>query len=377
MHRTGRRSLQAQPVVYDSGAGGSLLDRSARRVARLTSGAMGARSSGRLTVSDLPALAPVSTSRFGSGSVHYGVMIPDLPAPHHFLANMTVLGYTGCRAWDDDDGFSGSARQMASVSHGTAATLHNPFEVYGAADTDFAPDGSALRFGHGYTVGGTYPKYRVVSQRPDFGVDLRLTATGDISWFVKGPMYKHLSLLTRYEGDLEHQGSRTRVAGLCTFEYATFRTPYMLADRPLPGRFKVPIDFFTYQVINLDADTQLLLVGMGALRTQPLWFCAYLRRAGQGVSRPGTSVRFEVLTFQPDPAHGGNGKPMVMPELFRWTIRDGDRITGRLDCTVDTQWLYAGMGNIAGYHFEGEFQGRDVTGRGYLEYSDRRNYRES
>jgi hypothetical protein len=35
-----------------------------------------------------------------------------------------------------------------------------------------------------------------------------------------------------------------------------------------------------------------------------------------------------------------------MPSAFRWTIRDGDRVVGRLDDTVDSQWLYAAMGNI-------------------------------
>jgi hypothetical protein len=33
----------------------------------------------------------------------------------------------------------------------------------------------------------------------------------------------------------------------------------MIRDKAIPSAFKIPLDFFTYQIINLDDNTQLLL----------------------------------------------------------------------------------------------------------------------
>ncbi len=95
----------------------------------------------------LPEFRPPTTHRFGRGIAHYGIMIPDLPAPHHFMANMMVIGYAGIRAFDVDAARRGRARDTATLGHGTAATTHDPFSVYGADETHFAPDGSLLQFG--------------------------------------------------------------------------------------------------------------------------------------------------------------------------------------------------------------------------------------
>ncbi|SKY14574.1 Uncharacterised protein [Mycobacteroides abscessus subsp. abscessus] len=63
---------------------------------------------------------------------------------------------------------------------------------------------------------------------------------------------------------------------------------------------------------------------------------------------------------------------MVLPTAFTWRFTHDDGTTSYIDGTVDTHWLYAGMGYIAGYHWHGEIEGRTRTGQAYLEYSDRR-----
>lgn len=319
-----------------------------------------------------PPIFPSYTSHpHRRGCVHYGIMIPDLPAPHQFLATMTVIGSAGFRAWDDDNAWQGPPRSTVTVSHGTAATTDDPFTALNLADCDLADDGSLLRFGDALTISGIYPHYRLDSRRPGFEVDLDLTATGEITWFAKSPLYEHMSLLTRYEGTITHQGTPMQVSGLGTYEWGSGITPHNVLPRPLPARWKIPIDFFTYQVIDLDADTQLLLVGVGAVH-EPMLVSAYLRTAGSGVERLGTSVRFQVLEHQNEPLTGHDGKAMAVPATFAWTIHDGARTLLELTGTVDTHLLYAAMGNIGGYRYQGRFDGRDISGRGYMEYSDRR-----
>ncbi|MDO3645863.1 DUF6670 family protein [Nocardia mangyaensis] len=319
----------------------------------------------------LPTFTPPSKSRFGQGVAHYGIMIPDLPAPHHFMANMTMVGYTGFRAWDVDFARQGRARDTATVGHGTAATTHDPFTAHGSHDSAFAPDGSSLRFGPDYTISGTYPDFRLRSMRPGFETDLEFTATGDVTWFTKRPYYTHVGLLSRYRGTITHGGEPTVVTGLCSVEYGKGHTPTMILNRPVPTKLKAPFDFFTYHVLNLDADSQLLLVGTGMGDT-PLVMLAFERTVGGGSWRLGTSVRFEVIEFQNEPFVGPDGESMAMPASFRWTIRDGNQTLTTLDGTVDTQWLYAGVNIVAGYTYTARHKGRQIGGRGYVEYSDRR-----
>ncbi|MGM7646846.1 hypothetical protein ACSVDM_18245 [Nocardia sp. JW2] len=103
------------------------------------------------------------------------------------------------------------------------------------------------------------------------------------------------------------------------------RSPQMLRAQPLPPSRKIPLDFFTYRIIPVDEDTRLILVATG-VAGRPGWLAAY------------------------------------------WRSDIAVEITG----TVDTEWLYAGMGYIGGFRYHGRIAEHRVAGLAYLEYSDRR-----
>lgn len=63
---------------------------------------------------------------------------------------------------------------------------------------------------------------------------------------------------------------------------------------------------------------------------------------------------------------------MSLPQKNRWTIEGRSGGTIYIDCQVDSSWLYAVMGYIAGYTWVSNMP--DYTeGSGYFEYSDRRD----
>lgn len=329
----------------------------------------------RVYRTDLPEVLefpPSSTRHFTKGMAHYGIMIPDLPAPHHFMANMVLIGYSGFKAWDDDAAIRGAARRTITVGHGTAATTHDPYLVFGVDETSLAPDGSVLRFGKDYEITANYPYFHLHSSVADFHADLNLTATGEITWVGTSEIYKHLVLMCRYEGEIGLGDQRKSVAGLCTFEYGTGYLPYMELRKPLPPALKIPVDFFSYHVIDLDTESQLLLCVAGAFRNAAGAMAAELRIAGGGSSRHGTGTRFEVLEFGTEPTTYDGRSAMYLPKRFRWTMTGTDNGTDVLEGRVDTQWLYVGMGYIAGYEWAGTIRGETTIGRGYLEYCDRR-----
>lgn len=81
---------------------------------------------------------------------------------------------------------------------------------------------------------------------------------------MRTPVYDHLSLLATYRGTVNDGAERVEVDGLCTVEYARCVTPQALFRRPVSPRWKLPVDFFTHHVINLDERTQLLLTDVRA-----------------------------------------------------------------------------------------------------------------
>lgn len=310
------------------------------------------------------------------GLMHYGIMIPDLPAPHYFMASAIILGSAGMRVFDTDFAAApgDGPLQTATLVHGTAAAVDRHFTRYSIPrDTEWRADGSLLRLGKDLELSGRYPEFRLKSRRQDFAVDLSLTATGDVTWFAKGLFYEHIALVTRYRGTIEHKGAATEVSGLCTYEYARGTSPYLLYNRFLPKAAKLPWDVFSYQVIDLDADTQLLLAHV-QVDGHPALTSAYLRIVGKCAHRLDADVHFRVLSTQARPAVAPDGSEMRLPETFAWRVRDRrGRNLFAIDATVDTPMLFGiGTGYVGGYRWEGERDGRPASGRGYIAYVDQR-----
>lgn len=351
-----------------------LLDRIAEKFARGASSAFGVVAVGdHPPLPQPPRFSPCADS-LRYGSAHYGIMIPDLPAPHHFLACASVLGMPGVRIADVDAAVGADGpRHTAVLVHGTAEAREPAFTAYSMKrDMELAANGSRISFGEDLEFSGVYPDFCLRSQRPDFRVDLRLSATGEYSWFAHGPLYQHISLMTRYEGQIESNGQTQSVSGLCTWEHFRSISLHLHHNRLLPRRAKLPGDFFTYQVINLDRDTQLLLTYVTAL-DRPLITAVYERVAGQGSRRLDGEVRFQVRTTQAEVAVAPDGSEMKLPQTFRWTVTGGGREM-EIEAHVDTPMLYGlCTGYVGGYRWEGQFKGRPVSGRGYIEYIDQRD----
>ena len=320
----------------------------------------------------------METKRYSS--THYGIMIPDLPAPHFFMACVANLGGTGTTVFDIDHAFSEKHGPLGSstLMHGTAEAIDNHFTQYSIPDDITANrDGSNITYdsntGTSLEFRGNYPEYRISSRREDFSVDLTLQATGEITWFAYSKVYKHLSLLTHYEGFITSKGKTTSVKGLCTMEYATSWSPYRLINRPLPDMFKLPFNFFSYQVITLGKDTQICLTHCRVDNCNTLT-AAYMREAGKGSFRIDGDVQFQVFSIQDESMIAPDGRKTHVPEYFRWIIPGiPEESVFEINAKIDTPMLYGlGTGWTGGYSWEGIRNGKAINGRGYIEYVDRR-----
>ena len=316
-------------------------------------------------------MVPHTDSRF-YGWTHYGVMIPDLPAPHRFFSIMSIIGTPGALAFDTDHALVDSPRRNATVVSGTAATHPGHFSGYSIPrDCEMAADGSHIRFGQEVEITGGFPDYQVQARYGGFELDLTIHNSDKVSWFMKSPIYDHLSLLSQYRGTLRLGEESHDIAGLCTFEYAACVSPHRLYDRPIPAALKLRLDFFTYQIINFPDGVQLLLT-QAMVFGRPLITAAYLRSLDT-CSRTLHDTSFEVLEYQTDPACAPDGTLMWLPRVFRWQIRDEGRMLLDFTGTVDTTMTYGlGCGYVGAYHYQGWREGAAISGPGYIEYIDRR-----
>ncbi|MGZ4520071.1 MAG: DUF6670 family protein, partial [Mycobacteriaceae bacterium] len=315
------------------------------------------------------------TSVKGYAWTHNGIMIAGLPDPLRFLSITTVVGTPGVIVADPVTSPPPSGpRDCANIQISTAATAPGFTRDYAiSSECEFRPDGSLWRYGPNLTIAGDYPHYTVTAAANDLHVQLELDCTDVVTWFVKTPVYRHLSLLTRYSGTISLGDTRYEISGLCTFEHGTAMSGYSLTRRMLPTFLKVPLDFFTYQVLELHEGAQLLLTATESRGHQVLTG-AYLRTVDGRSVAIDRDVSFEVLQYRDTPAITPDGLPMTLPQRIRWHTPADSALPIDLEGEVDTAFNYGlGNGYVGGYSFTGTVDGRSYDcSSGYIEYIDRR-----
>ncbi|TDZ76884.1 DUF6670 family protein [Mycobacteroides salmoniphilum] len=319
---------------------------------------------------------PLPGKLVGRQMWHWGIMIPGLPAPHYFLANMGLTGLSGML--NSRKGVHGGLRNTARLGHGTAATTHTPLTTYSIKDeTTFSADGTKIQLGDDFFFDYGVPKGHLRTHREDFSADLDLIPTGEVTLFAESPIYRHLSVLLRVEGIVRHKGVESPVSTLGTFEHAAY--PGILSWSPVwPGwlRNRLP-SFFTYHVINLDERKQITLCVIGGMtKRNPICVIAFTREVGGELRRFVHNNRFEVFSLQGEPVLNSDGVPVRFPDRFRWTIRDGAKEFAVIDGTVNTPLLAGvGPGHIGGYEYQATVDGHPYQGLGYMEYLDHGRWR--
>jgi hypothetical protein len=305
--------------------------------------------------------------------VHYGVMVPGLPEPHRFFTVMSILGTTGAACFDNDQAIGTTPRDTAYVISTTSATPEGAFRSYSiASECELRDDGSHLRFGEDLLIEGSYPYYRLRRALGQVTVELELELTDKVAYFVRFPrVYDHWSLLARCRGAIHDARGTVEVDRLCTFEYARGAGLYSLATARAPRTVKLPVRYFTYQVLNVDRSSQLLLTEVGR-RDAVAFRGAYERGLDEyGAMRPRATMT--VTDRRGRPAVTPDGREMLLPARWTWTVAaKGDHTTPiALDCVATDDWIYGlGAGYVGSFEYSGSYRGQRIEGTGYIEYID-------
>lgn len=306
------------------------------------------------------------------GWTHYGIFLPDLPAPFRYCNVMTLLGSTGTVMFDNDYLVRTSPRDTATVLSSTALGATHLYEAYSIKDEcQVQEDGSRICFGQHLEIRGQFPSFEVTASYEDFHLNIKVACTDTVSWFLRNVAYDHLSLLATCSGTITRADQTAHLEKtLCTFEYARSVSPYTLVDTVLPPAWKVPADFFTYQIINLDETTQLLLTDVRSLG-RSAFKGLHVRTLDGRAEIHVLDVDFSVVEYEREPGVAPDGQTMRLPKVFSWTVREGGQSLLALRCTIDAPWRFGhGRGYVSCYRFEGHYRGRAHGGSGYIEYID-------
>lgn len=297
--------------------------------------------------------------------VHYGVMIPNLPAPFNFLNLLIVVGQPKVKIFRNEHLIKTTALDTANVLIGTGTGTPDHFKGYSVAqDCALVSNGSSLRFGDDLLLEGKYPEFHAVRQGHAFNFDLRIHATDKIAHFARlaGGLYDHWALLCQYDGYLEQDGQKTRVQGLCTYEYAR------------AANVNLPFSFFTYHILNIDEKTQVLLVEVLGPLNVVVQQRVYVRSLDDhgGIYSKGFDLK--VQQYAPERVTTPNGLSMRLPRRFSWKVNDnaGAPLI-QVECISNDDFKYGMAGGYAGsYRYKGLFKGQPIESVGYIEYLDPR-----
>jgi hypothetical protein len=302
---------------------------------------------------------------------HYGIFFPLLPEPHRYLNIMIFIGTPGVLAFDHDAITQGDPRKSATFFSSTAAIEQHLLKAYIIPqETHISAQDNLIALGTEVTISGQLPNIHLKGQYYGLNFEFDLDVSNHASWFVKSPIYDHFSLLSRFKGKLDYQGQSTLAEGLCTYEYARAVGPYNLSNTLLAEQHKIPLTFFTYQIINLDKTTQLLLTKVDVLG-KPAAYTLHIRHTDQSAEIY-TQVEFKVISHDIDDYVAPDGHKMRLPRLFSWTAyNDDDQKILDITAEIDSPYRYGhGRGYASAYNFTGQYYDTPVDGRGYIEYID-------
>ncbi len=321
---------------------------------------------------DRPEMLQAHTESKYWGWTHFGVMIPDLPAPHYFFSLMSLIGATGSKAFDMNYRMGDSPRRTATAVCGTAATHPDHFGAYPFGDAQqggFQAGSGLLQFGKDIVLRGDYPHYHLTAHIKEYKITIELANTDKVGWFMKNPLYEHISLLTKYSLVIEGPEGAEKANGICAFEYGACVSPYVLRDKPLPWVLKLPLDFFFYNIINIDSDTQLLLsycTAMGFSGNRGL-----MVRGLNRYTKTCRNLDLEILEYHPQVKVSPDGIEMKVPKRWVWLAHENHEIILKLTMVQDTPFTYGlGNGYVGGCSYLGTFENRNISGRGYVEFID-------
>ncbi|WP_130802658.1 DUF6670 family protein [Acinetobacter ihumii] len=300
----------------------------------------------------------------------YGFNFPNLIAPCHYLNISATFGMTGLLCYDSPLLHQHSPRQHANVFISTGLNNEPLLQHYGLVGDEVIQTPDKILFGRELLIEGNYPEFQIKGHYDHIEFQLQINVGRQASWLMKSPVYDHFSLMMHYQGHFNLQGEQIEVAGMGSFEFARAATPHLLIEQPLSLIDKIPVNFMTYQIMNLDDQTQLILHKVD-IAGKPMNYKAYIRHKS-GLCDVFDDVEFQVTDYLDKPTMSRLGEYTLLPKTFEWKIFDHSAdLFLEIQAEVKTEYQFGlGLGYVAAFEFKILNDEHMHSGQGYMEYID-------
>lgn len=293
--------------------------------------------------------------------IHQGLMIPNLPAPLHYLNFLTIIGQPNVPMIRNQSAIQTTALDTVTVISSTSPHMVGHSSRYSIEqDCQFTDEDYC--FANKEHLRGTFPHFRLTREDDELSIDLNIYTKPIISHFTKLRLglFDHWSLLCQCKGQIAYKGQKYEIDQMGSFEYArAINIPYL------------PLCFFTYQIINLKNQRQLLLAQIRNNFNQIIQSRMYLRDGNTAMAEMFDNyVYFKVHRVYPK-VTTPNHQDMYLPREFEWTYQDEQRsIHVSAESRGDFKFGLA-AGYVGSFIYQVTIDGEKEEGQaGYCEYID-------
>ncbi|WP_151981280.1 DUF6670 family protein [Acinetobacter guerrae] len=293
--------------------------------------------------------------------VYHGLILPNLPAPLHFLNVITLIGQPKIPLFYNpsliQDKASNTASVMVAISPHQTGYLKNY-----RLNQQCKIDPCHYKFDQIDQFNGFFPNFEIQRRDHELELDLKIQTTQNITHFVplKWNLLEHWSILCHCEGRLKYQNQHYEISGMGSFDYArAANIPYL------------PLAFYTHQVINLNETVQVILSQVRNQWNQIIFSKFYLRCINGEKLFADKKVHFHVHRVFPK-ITTPNRRQMYLPREFSWYIEENGHAIFEMKAQSRGDFKFGvGAGYAGSFRYRARFRNQDFEGEsGYCEYID-------
>ncbi|WP_130804258.1 DUF6670 family protein [Acinetobacter ihumii] len=293
--------------------------------------------------------------------VYHGLMLPNLPAPLHFLNFMALMGQPKIPLFYNPSIIKDKASNTASVMIAMSPHQVGHLKSYHLnQQCQIAP--YHYLFDQIDSLKGFFPEFEIQRQDSELEVQLKISTTNHATHFtaLKWNLFEHWSLLCQCEGIIKYQNQQYEISGMGSFDYArAANIPYL------------PLAFYTHQLINLDETTQVILSQVRNQWNQIIYSRFYLRDMHGEQLFADKKVYFHVHRVFPKITTPSR-RQMYLPREFSWSVKENGKVIFEIKAQSRGDFKFGlGAGYSGSFRYRARFYDQAFEGEsGYCEYID-------
>lgn len=298
--------------------------------------------------------------------VQLAIIIPHLPAPLHYFSLRVIIGQPNIPVFRNPARIQTTALDTVTLVSSVSPHMQGHLQTY-SIEQDCVLKNQYFQFGEHVYLNGQFPNFHLYQDDPELSVDLKMTAIPLISYFSKLRLglYQHWSVPAQCQGQIKFKGEVFQIDQLASFDYLrAIHLPYL------------PICFYSYQVIHLEDQRQLLLLHVRNQFNQVMQSKIFVRDVLQNKSYCfETHVHFIVQRLYPK-VQTPNHHEMYLPREFGWQARDAEHSIKVSAQSRGDFKFGVGAGYVGSFNYQVELDQQLYEGHaGYCEYIDCRPLR--